>query len=429
MDRSTEEVAVIGAGSSGLAVVKALRDERVAVECFERGCDLGGMWRYEGGNGFSNAYASLRTNVSRARMQYPGFAMPESYGDFPHHSQMAAYLAAYAKAFGLRASIRFGAAVEQLVPAECGSWRITLNDGVERRFRAVVIATGVFGQPNVPTYPGTFDGTMVHAKEYRLPNPFDGRRVLVVGAGQSAVEIAVELATVAERTLLSVRSGAHVIPRRLGRLPYDAADAAPHNRLPWGLLNRLYGRRVAAALGSIPATWPVPSHRLLEGIPIVSSDLFPAVRRGAIAVKPAIARLSGRRVVFVDGSAEQVDDIVFGTGYGISLPFLSSSLVPARGHQLPLYRRIAATDQPGLFFAGFVDTPGGLLPVVEAQGRWIAAVLSGRLRLPERRQMRLAALSVDRRTRERFPHEASTSTRCDPHGYRRVLESDLRRVR
>jgi dimethylaniline monooxygenase (N-oxide forming) len=108
------EVAVIGAGSSGLAVLKALREHGVAVECFERGSDVGGLWRYENDNGLSAAYASLRTNVSRSRMQFPGFRMPRAYTDFPHHSEMAAYLRAYADAFGLRALIRFGTSVERL---------------------------------------------------------------------------------------------------------------------------------------------------------------------------------------------------------------------------------------------------------------------------------------------------------------------------
>jgi hypothetical protein len=167
---------------------------------------------------------------------------------------------------------------------------------------------------------------------------------------------------------------------------------------------------------------------LLEGIPIVSSDLLPAVRRGDVVVKPAIDRLSGHGVCFVDGSEEPVDDIVYATGYRISLPFLSSALPSARGRDLPLYRRIAATELAGLYFAGFVDAPGGLLPVVETQGQWIAAVLSGRLRLPPPVQRRRAIEKAERRTRQRFPHESPHSIRCDPHAYVRLLRSDLSRA-
>src|SRR5215475_364106 len=161
-------VAVIGAGSSGLAAMKALGEQGVNVDGFERGSDVGGLWRYENDNGLSGAYGSLRTNVSRARMQYPSFAMPESYGDFPHHTEMAAYLGSYADEFGLRDSIRVQATVERLEPAD-GKWRITLDDGSWRSYGAVIVATGLFWSPRVPTYPDRFDGTVSHSHDYRTP--------------------------------------------------------------------------------------------------------------------------------------------------------------------------------------------------------------------------------------------------------------------
>lgn len=422
------DVAVIGAGSSGLAVLKALRERGVAAACFERGSEVGGLWRYENDNGLSGAYASLRTNVSRLRMQYPSFPMPASYGDFQHHSEMAAYLDAYADAFALRPLIRFGTTVERLEPVG-GRWWITLGDGSMRGYSAVVVATGPFRCPRLPTYPGDFDGTVTHSHEYRTPDRFAGRRVLIVGAANSAAEMAVEVSAVAARTLMSMRGGAHVIPRWIEGAPFDAGDAEPGNRLPWRLLNRIYRRRVAREIGPAPPSWPPAAHRLLEGIPIISSDLLPAVRRGEVLVRPEIDRLNGERVRFVDGSEEPLDHIIYATGYRISLPFLSPSVVSAEGRDFPLYRRIAPPELSGLFFAGFVDTPGGLLPVVETQGEWIAAVLTGRLRLPPPEQMRRAIERAERRTRQRFPQESPRSVRCDPHAYRRLLQSDLRRAR
>src|SRR5262249_47647703 len=204
------------------------------------GSDVGGLWRYENDNGLSAAYASLRTNVSRSRMQYPSFAMPKSYGDFPNHSEMAAYLDDYADAYGLRDSIRFRTTVVRLEPAADSGWWITLGDGSRRKYGAVVVATGLFWSPRLPAYPGNFDGTVRHSHEYRTPDPYAGRRVLVVGAGQSAAEIAVEVSTVAERTFMSVRGGMHVVPRWIGRRPYDGADVSPLNRMPWRLLNAVY---------------------------------------------------------------------------------------------------------------------------------------------------------------------------------------------
>ena len=422
-------VAVIGAGSSGLAVLKALRESGIAVECFERGSDVGGLWQYENDNGLSSAYASLHTNASRARMEYPSFPMPVSYGDFPHHSDMAAYLRSYAEAFSLGGLIRFRASVTRLEPAPDGTWCVSLDGGSARRYTDVVIAVGHDWCPKLPHFTGDFSGESIHAHEYRAPEPFAGRRVLVIGAGPSAAEIAVEVASCAARTCMSVRRGAHVIPRWIADKPYDKRDVEPFNRMPWPLLNLVFRRAVTRELGPLPTPWPRPAHRLLEGVPIPSSDLLPAIRRRKVTVKPAIEQFVGDSVRFCDGTEEPFDQIIHATGYRISLPFLRRSLIAPNGRELPLFRRIVPPELPGLFFAGFTDAPGGLLPLVEAQGEWIAAVLSGRLRLPATTEMWAAIERAERRTRERFPDESPYSIRCDPHAYRRLLRSDLRQAR
>ena len=422
------EIAVVGAGSSGLAVLKALRQRGLAVEAFEKGSDVGGTWRYKNDNGLSGAYGSLRTNVSRRRMQYPSFAMPASDADFPGHAEMTAYLEAYAEKNGLRPLITFRTTIESMERDARGAWCLRVSDGSVRSYRAVVVAIGVFWCPRLPQYPGSFEGQIIHSHDYRTPEPFTDRRVLVVGAGQSAAEIAVEVAAVAARTYLSVRGGAHVIPRWIGGKPYDNLDFAPFNRMPWRLMNLVYAFRASRERGHVPSSWPSPARRVLEGIPIVSSDLLPAIRRGQVMVKPAIERLIANRARFADGSEESIDRIVCATGYRINVPFLSSTVVSPQGRDFPLYRRIVPPNQGGLFFAGFVDAPGGLLPVVEAQGEWIAAVLSGRLRVPSTDQMWRAMNVAERRTRERFPAESPYSIRCDPHAYRRVLKSDVLRA-
>ena len=422
------KVAVIGAGVSGLAVLKALREHGIAAECFERGSEVGGLWRYENDNGLSAAYASLRTNVSRERMQYPSFPMPSSYGEFPHHTELAAYLGDYADAFELRELIRFRVTVERLVPDPDGRWCVQLDNGSRRRYEAVIVAVGHDWCPRLPHYRGHFAGEVSHSRDYRGPGPFTGRRVLLVGAGPSAAEIAVEVAEVAERTCMSVRRGTHVIPRWIGDEPYDKRDVEPFNQIPWWLLNLIFARAAANEFGPVPSSWPTPSHRLLEGIPIPSSDLFPAIRCGAVVVKPAIGRLLGDRVRFVDGSHEPFDRIILATGYRISLPFLASSVLSPRPRELPLYRRIVPPGIPGLFFAGFTDAPGGFPPLVEAQGEWIAAVLAGHLQLPAAPEMWSAIQRGEARSRQRFPRENPHSMRCDPHAYRRLVLSDLRRA-
>src|SRR5215208_4504262 len=161
--RAAPEVAVIGAGSSGLPVVKAVRELGVAVECFERGSDVGGLWRYDSDSGLSSAYKSLRTNVSSAQMGYPSFSLPTAYGDFPHHIEMAEYLSAYAKSFGLREHIRFRTSVERLEPEQDGGWCLSLQDDAVQRFDAVVVAVGHDWCPKLPAYPGDLAGQTSHS--------------------------------------------------------------------------------------------------------------------------------------------------------------------------------------------------------------------------------------------------------------------------
>jgi cation diffusion facilitator CzcD-associated flavoprotein CzcO len=183
-------------------------------------------------------------------MQYPSFPMPVSDADFPSHAEMTAYLEAYADENGLRQSIRFGTTIECMSPGPHGTWCVRLSDGSMRRYRAVVVAIGVFWCPRMPEYPGNFEGELLHSHDYRTPEPFAARRVLVVGAGQSAAEIAVEVSGVAASTSMSVRGGAHVIPRWIAGKPYDRFDVAPFNMMSWRLLNFTFALR--ASRSSVP---------------------------------------------------------------------------------------------------------------------------------------------------------------------------------
>lgn len=425
-----EAVCVIGAGGSGLAAVKAFRERGLSVVCFEQGSNVGGNWRYENDSGVSSAYRSLRCNVSRRRMQYPSLPMPDFYGDYPSHQNMTAYFEAYADTFGLRPHIRFSTRVEAVEPAADGLWRVTSGDGRTEKFRAVVVANGHHWAPKWPCLAGSPTVPMIHSHDYRIPEPFTGRRVLVIGAGQSAVEIATELSRVAAHTLLSVRTGTHVLPRYFLGRPLDSFDVALPNRLPWTFLNWTIGNLARAALGGDPAAYGLraPAHRVLEQIPVVTSDLLPALSSGAIRVRPEVEELAGSSVRFADGSEATIDCVICATGYRIELPFLSPALVEPGGVEVPLYRRIVPPDIAGLYFIGLVDAPSGLLPIVELQSAWLGDVLEEKIVLPDGGAMWAAIDAAERRTRERFPLEPSRSIRCDPHAYVRLLRRDRRRA-
>jgi dimethylaniline monooxygenase (N-oxide forming) len=427
-----KRVCVVGAGLSGLAAVRALALAGHEVRCFDAGSAIGGMWRHGNDNGVSAAYGSLCANVSYKRMQYPSFRERGTMAEFPHHTELLAYLERYAGANDLLAHVACGARVERAIRTD-GRWEVTVATSQTEEFDALVVASGHYWDPDVPELPGDFAGTLLHVRDYDTPAPFAGRRVVVVGAGQSALDIAAEISTTAEHTILAARQGHHLIPRHILGRPYDELDTAASLLAPLPLV-RLALRAQMRLTRSTPdpGALPPPHHPLFETRwPVVVS---PAVQRAlterAFESRPGISRLDGERVVFADGSEQRADAIVFATGYRVNFPFLSSELGRGRGWQFPLYRRILSPHARGLAFVGILEPGPGLLAVVECQAAWLAAALSGRLPLPDRDRMwRAIDGGGERRSRRQFASTGAHTLLCNRHAYLRVLQRDLRRAR
>ena len=192
-------VAVIGAGISGLTVGKMLGDYGVEYTCFESSDRIGGNWAFGNPNGHSSAYRSLHIDTSKERLSFRDFPMPPEYPDFPHHTQIKAYLESYAEAFDLKDNIEFENGVVSATPVgenAAGGWDILDQAGATRHFDHLVVANGHHWKPRIPDWPGEFAGELIHSHAY--VNPFDpiemrGKRVIVVGMGNSAMDIASEL--------------------------------------------------------------------------------------------------------------------------------------------------------------------------------------------------------------------------------------------
>src|SRR5690348_14857016 len=217
-----ERVCIIGAGSAGLPACQVLHERGVPFDCYEAGSHVGGNWRYLNDNGLSSAYRSLHINTSKNLTQYRAYPMPADYPPYPHHTQMARYFDDYVDHFGFRDNILFRTRVTRVEPADGGGWNVTARNwdtGVEttRFYRAVLVANGHHSVPRwpEPDFPGadTFTGTQIHSHDYRVPEEYAGKRVVVVGFGNSASDIAVETSNVAERTFLSLRRGGYVFPK------------------------------------------------------------------------------------------------------------------------------------------------------------------------------------------------------------------------
>ncbi|WP_433040467.1 flavin-containing monooxygenase [Dactylosporangium sp. CS-033363] len=270
-------------------------------------------------------------------------------------------------------------------------WRITLAGGETIEASAVVVASGHNAVPKQPEpgYPGTFAGEFLHSHDYRGPEQLAGRRVLVVGGGNSAMDIAVDASHVADSTLLSVRRGVWIVPKHLLGRPADLWNGALARRLPWRLRQRISERLLRLAVGR-PEQYglPAPAHGFLQDHPTLSDGLLGRITHGEIGVRPAIERFEESNVCFIDGSRDGVDLVVWCTGYRVDLPFLDPALLEPAADRLPLYRRIFHLDAPGLFFVGLMQSTGAALPVVEAQARLVAAFLAGDYALPSPAEQR-----------------------------------------
>lgn len=426
-----DPICVVGAGLSGLAAVRTLTERGFDVECFERGSAVGGSWRYESDSGLSAAYASLTTNTSRKRMQYPSFPMPQGHSDFPSHGEMTKYLESFADSFDLNRRISFRTTVEAARPAADG-WEVRLSHGEGRHFGALVVAAGHYWDPVIPQHPGNFSGEVIHSRYYRTPKPFARRRVLVVGGGQSALDIAAEISTEASCTVVACRGGHYVLPRYLFGRPTDRFDGPASGRLPWPLARRALEAMVR--LNGFAQTnhgLPAPAHRALEEKPpaLASIAMIEAASSGSMTFKPGLERVAGDDVHFADGSRAVFDTIVYATGYRINFPFLPAELGRGDGADFPLYRRIVSPRAEDLYFIGIVEPGPGLLEIVERQSDWLGEVLAGRIHRPEPSRMWSAIAAAEPRSRRRYRSCDPKTIYCDSHAYLRALDRDLHRAK
>lgn len=430
---SSPDICIIGAGSSGVAVAKALRDRDLDFVCVEKGSNIGGMWRYENDNGLSCAYRSLHIDTSRNNLGYSDFPISSNKPDFLSHRELLDYLEAYAERFGVRSSIEFNTEVTSVEKADGDKWRVTTSDGRTRDFRAVIVANGHLWNPRWPSFPGKFDGTIIHSSEYRTADAFDDKSVLVVGIGNSAVDIAVDLCKRAKSVTLSTRTGAYVMPKYMMGIPIDRWSSFFARRLkfPTLLTRMIMARLIYLAVGDQRRFGiPRPKHPMWREHATLSQELLPYIGHGWISVKPNVARLDGDSIEFANGSRSRFDAVIHATGYRTTFPFLPQSIFSvADGEDVDLYRRITPPLQSGLFFAGLVQPIGPTIPLVEIQARWIAATLAGKMKLPSPSAMATEVKAHHERKKRTWLNSARYTLEVDFKSYSGALRKDMERSR
>ena len=384
---------VIGAGPSGISVAKRLKEYGIPYDQFEASDDVGGNWYYNNPNGMSACYQSLHIDTSKWRLAFEDFPVPAQWPDYPHHSQLLQYFHDYVDHFDLRAGITFNTRVELAKRRPAGGWDITLSTGETRSYDALVVANGHHWAARIPDYPGPVDGAQIHSHAYRSPfEPVNcvGKRVLVVGLGNSAMDIASELSQrpIAARLFVSTRRGVWIFPKYYKGQPIDKNPAPAW--IPKALRNWLGARIIRGLVGNMrnyglpePEVGPFESHATVSGEFLVRAG------SGDIVMKPAIDRLDGDGVVFADGSRETIDAIVWATGYDIRFPFFDDPALCADedNRPPPLFKRILKPGVPDLFYAGLGQPLPTLVNFAEQQSKLIAACLTGAYMPPPEAEM------------------------------------------
>lgn len=381
----TKKVCVIGAGPSGIAAAKNLKDEGMEVVVYDLGTEVGGNWVFTEEIGHSSVFETTHIISSKTLSEYADFPMPASYPDYPSHRHLAAYFQDYAKNFNLYPLIRFRTLVKKCERLSDGKWKVTVEqDGVTSAdlFDAIAVCNGHHWQPRMPEYPGSFDGEFIHSHEVKRFSRFAGKRVLVIGGGNSACDVAVESSRVAAAVDMSWRRGYWIAPKFMMGKPADVFSTKIHwlPRFLWQKLSALslYFRNGKNSDYGLPEPeGPLGSHH-----PTINEDLFFTIRHGKIKPRTDIASMQGHEVYFKDGTSGTYDIIVACTGYVIAHPFFDKTLIDYSEGEVPLWLRMMHPDITNIYFIGLFQPLGCIWPGSELQSKIMARELAGKWQRP-----------------------------------------------
>ncbi|TWG92797.1 cation diffusion facilitator CzcD-associated flavoprotein CzcO [Mesorhizobium sp. J18] len=415
--------AVIGAGAGGLCAAKNLLAVGIEPTIFEVGSRIGGLWVYNNDSGRSPAYRSLHINSEAAVSSFVDFPFPEGTPLYPDTAQMERYFRDYAEHFDLTRRIRFKSEVKSIERTGDG-YRVTTGDGKAEEFDGVVVASGHQSIPRHPPQVEGFTGEYLHSHDYRVPEPYAGKKVLVIGAGNSGVDVAADICTVTEMTYLSARSPVLIMPRLMFGVPQSRILVKLEKPwVPWSLriwmrnmLTRIFHGRMEQWGFRTPKT---RTH------PISHPTLISHIAWERIKVKPGIERAEGNQVFFSDGSQETVDAIIAATGYLTDLPFLPEGTSPLNGTRLDLYNRVVHPALPNVFFIGYFDVSGGSnIRMMDDQAEYLSAIAASKIKLPSPDEMREAIRADHAFQEKQFPNSPRYGLELDPYRYRKMLARD-----
>ncbi|XP_004646113.1 dimethylaniline monooxygenase [N-oxide-forming] 5-like [Octodon degus] len=402
-----KQIAVIGAGISGLGAIKCCLDEELEPICFERSNDIGGLWRFQKNSSekMPSIYKSVTINTSKEMMCFSDFPIPDHFPNYMHNSKLMEYLRMYAKHFDLLKYIHFKTKVQSVRKRAdfsiSGQWDVVVEtEGKQEAFvfDGILVCSGHHTDPYLPlrSFPGIekFEGCYFHSRDYKSPEDFVGKRIIVVGIGNSGVDIAVELSRVAEQVFLSTRRGAWILHRVWENgYPMDSSFFTRFNSflqkvLTTAVINNYLEKTVNSRFNHAHYGLQ-PQHRPLSQHPTVSDDLPNHIISGKVQVKCNVREFTETDAVFDDGTVEEnIDVVIFATGYSFSFPFLDG-LIEVTNNEVSLYKLMfpPTLTKPTLAVIGLIQPLGIILPIAELQSRWAVRVFKGLSTLPSVKNM------------------------------------------
>jgi dimethylaniline monooxygenase (N-oxide forming) len=385
--KTHKSIAIVGAGAAGLCGAKHMLEAGYDVTVFEIGSCIGGMWVYQNDNNLSSAYKTLHINTARDLTAFKDFAFDQAVQPFPDHRDMAAYLQAYAKHFDIVRRIRFNTRVLDVRPAASHSddhprWVVESDAGGAQEFDAVIVASGHLSSPDeVPMLRNEFKGEYLHSHDYRDPALFASKRVCIVGVGNSSCDIASDLCTTAERTVLVGRSTPLIIPKLIfGRPFWQVVKPFYKPWVPQAVRTRAVKFFTWVVHGDMATLGFAPSAKKVHATS--NANIVNHIKYHRVAVKQGITSIIGKEIMFSDNCVEEFDTLIAATGYVLELPFIKPDVVAVKNNSLDLYMRIVPPKWRGLYFLGFFNSDSALNWIVEGQMRWIREFELGRAKLP-----------------------------------------------
>ena len=385
-----ERVCVVGAGPCGLTALKNLLAAGIRdVVCYDEGPAIGGNWVFDERPDRHSVYDATHLISSKRLSEFEDYPFPHDYPDYPSHRQMRAYFEDYANHLGLLPFIQLTRRVERATLLPDRRWSIvsTGSEGTrEETFDYLFICSGHHREPFTPSYPGRFSGEALHSSEYKQPDIFRGKRVLVVGGGNSACDIAVDVARVASKTCISMRRGYHILPKLMFGRPSDLLYARMRDKfsLPRSFARLVAGAMVRLSVGPLEKYGlQAPKGKLFETHPTLSSDILNALRSGRVLPRIGIGGIEGNSVQFNDDTAEEFDVIIWATGYQIRFPFFDNSVITwGPEDPVPLYLKMMHRVIPHVFFIGLFQPIGCIWRLADHQARIAALQIKGVLSRP-----------------------------------------------